>query len=57
MIVVQGAFYDPAFGAGLKANGSVPPIIYERYLSPAQLAVGGDAHLNTARQCFTEKHQ
>ena len=57
MIVVQGAFYDPAFGAGLKANGSVPPIIYERYLSPVQLAVGGDAHLNAARQCFTENHQ
>ena len=34
LIYMRGAFYDPAFSAGLTANGSVPPIIYERYLSP-----------------------
>jgi hypothetical protein len=36
LIYMRGAFYDPDFAAGLTANGSVPPIIYERYLSPTK---------------------
>ena len=36
LIYMRGPFYDPALSAGLAANGSVPPIIYDKYLSPTQ---------------------
>ena len=36
LIYMRGPFYDPALSAGLAANGSVPPIIYDKYLSPTR---------------------
>eukprot|EP01052_Picozoa_sp_SAG31_P009594 SAG31_NODE_507_length_14746_cov_5.682119_7_plen_638_part_00 len=36
LIYFREPFYDPALSAGLKANGSVSPIIYDRYLSPTK---------------------